>query len=192
MRWCTKQTDAWAGVVTYLPDAQGQHRRQTLRKSGLAFSPAARCCTLPLIRHFCSGLISAALSSPEGLPWPLANKPAFLLLCIQVALARCLGDGECLENLACLNLCNNRKDETACQVGPSINNSQSKGLNSCRAADSDCRTCLSSYVQVYVLSSSMDACESAASAPICHACLLPLKPIMSSLAHSKLLLLARS
>ena len=34
----------------------------------------------------------------------------------QVALAKCLGDGECLENLACLNLCNGKKDETECQV----------------------------------------------------------------------------
>ena len=35
---------------------------------------------------------------------------------VQVALAKCLGDGECLENLVCLNLCNNKKDESACQV----------------------------------------------------------------------------
>ena len=34
----------------------------------------------------------------------------------QVQLAKCLGDGECLENLVCLQLCNNKADETACQV----------------------------------------------------------------------------
>ena len=34
----------------------------------------------------------------------------------QVALAKCLADGECLENLVCLQLCNGRKDETECQV----------------------------------------------------------------------------
>ncbi len=34
----------------------------------------------------------------------------------QVALAKCLADGECLENLICLQLCNGRKDETECQV----------------------------------------------------------------------------
>lgn len=35
---------------------------------------------------------------------------------VQLQLARCLGDGQCLEDLVCLNLCNNRKDEQACQV----------------------------------------------------------------------------
>ena len=34
----------------------------------------------------------------------------------QVVLAKCLADGECLENLICLQLCNGRPDETACQV----------------------------------------------------------------------------
>ena len=34
----------------------------------------------------------------------------------QVVLAKCLADGECVENLICLQLCNGRADETACQV----------------------------------------------------------------------------
>ena len=34
----------------------------------------------------------------------------------QVVLAKCLADGECVENLICLQLCNGRPDETACQV----------------------------------------------------------------------------
>ena len=34
----------------------------------------------------------------------------------QVVLAKCMADGECLENLICLQLCNGRPDETACQV----------------------------------------------------------------------------
>ncbi len=38
----------------------------------------------------------------------------------QVVLAKCLADGECLENLICLQLCNGRPDETACQVMHSI------------------------------------------------------------------------
>lgn len=36
--------------------------------------------------------------------------------CTQVALAQCVGDAECLENLICLQLCNGRKDETECQA----------------------------------------------------------------------------
>ena len=30
----------------------------------------------------------------------------------QVVLAKCMADGECLENLICLQLCNGRPDET--------------------------------------------------------------------------------
>lgn len=35
---------------------------------------------------------------------------------LQGALARCVADGECLENLVCLQLCNGKPDESACQV----------------------------------------------------------------------------
>ena len=37
----------------------------------------------------------------------------------QVVLAKCMADGECLENLICLQLCNGRPDETGCQVSSS-------------------------------------------------------------------------
>jgi hypothetical protein len=37
---------------------------------------------------------------------------------LQVALAQCVGDAECLENLICLQLCNGKEDETACQASP--------------------------------------------------------------------------
>ena len=43
---------------------------------------------------------------------------AVLLAPLQLALARCVSDGQCLENLVCLQLCNGRKDEAACQVLP--------------------------------------------------------------------------
>lgn len=41
---------------------------------------------------------------------------------VQGALARCLADGECLENLVCLQLCNGKADESACQarIGDSV------------------------------------------------------------------------
>jgi hypothetical protein len=39
-------------------------------------------------------------------------------LSAQGALARCMADGECLENLVCLQLCNGKPDESACQVRP--------------------------------------------------------------------------
>lgn len=35
---------------------------------------------------------------------------------VQLQLATCIADPECLENLGCLQLCNGRKDEAGCQV----------------------------------------------------------------------------
>ena len=38
-------------------------------------------------------------------------------LCVlQLQLAECIADPQCFENLACLQLCNGRKDEAGCQV----------------------------------------------------------------------------
>ena len=47
-----------------------------------------------------------------------------LLANCQVALARCVGDGECLENLICLQLCNGRPDETECQASSALSSFQ--------------------------------------------------------------------
>ena len=35
---------------------------------------------------------------------------------LQLQLAECVADPQCFENLACLQLCNGRKDEAGCQV----------------------------------------------------------------------------
>ena len=35
---------------------------------------------------------------------------------LQLQLAECIADPQCFENLACLQLCNGRKDESGCQV----------------------------------------------------------------------------
>lgn len=50
-------------------------------------------------------------------------QPDSILACgfaMQLQLASCIADPECLENLACLQLCNGRKDEAGCQVPPLI------------------------------------------------------------------------
>lgn len=39
-----------------------------------------------------------------------------LLQKCQPELARCLIDGECVENLVCLQVCNGKDDESGCQV----------------------------------------------------------------------------
>ncbi len=48
----------------------------------------------------------------------------------QGALARCMADGECLENLVCLQLCNGKPDESACQVRLHLD-ALEKGGNCC-------------------------------------------------------------
>ena len=50
----------------------------------------------------------------------MAKVGTCLLANCQVALAKCIGDGECLENLVCLQLCNGRPDETECQASPAF------------------------------------------------------------------------
>jgi violaxanthin de-epoxidase len=62
---------------------------------------------------------AAVLLSPPG--QALAADTAAVGTCLlqncQSALATCLSDATCVENLVCLQLCNGRPDETACQVG---------------------------------------------------------------------------
>ena len=59
---------------------------------------------------------SAHLAAGPALAADVAKVGTCLLGNCQVALAKCLSDGQCLENLICLQLCNGRKDETECQV----------------------------------------------------------------------------
>ena len=58
-------------------------------------------------------------AQPSGAqPSAPAQRLMRALRLLQLQLARCLADGQCLEDLVCLNLCNNRKDEQACQACP--------------------------------------------------------------------------
>ena len=62
------------------------------------------------------GVCVPALATGPAVAADVAKVGTCLLGNCQVALAKCLADGECLENLVCLQLCNGRKDETECQV----------------------------------------------------------------------------
>eukprot|EP01024_Parvocaulis_polyphysoides_P059672 TRINITY_DN6464_c0_g3_i1.p1 TRINITY_DN6464_c0_g3~~TRINITY_DN6464_c0_g3_i1.p1 ORF type:complete len:435 (-),score=54.31 TRINITY_DN6464_c0_g3_i1:337-1572(-) len=63
-----------------------------------------------------------------------------LLQNCQIALAKCLGDVGCLENLVCLQSCNGRPDETACQIrcGDLYEDKAVDTFNSCAVSDKKC------------------------------------------------------
>lgn len=59
---------------------------------------------------------SALLTAPAALASDTGKVGACLLSNCQAALAGCLEDAQCLENLVCLQLCEGAPDVTACQV----------------------------------------------------------------------------
>lgn len=58
----------------------------------------------------------------------------------QKALAGCLGDGQCLENLICLQTCNGKDDETACQIkcGDKYQDAAIDTFNKCAVSEKKC------------------------------------------------------
>lgn len=58
----------------------------------------------------------------------------------QKALAQCLGDAPCLENLVCLQACNGAEDETACQIrcGDRYQDKAVDLFNTCAVSDKKC------------------------------------------------------
>ncbi|KAK9815828.1 hypothetical protein WJX72_010371 [[Myrmecia] bisecta] len=63
-----------------------------------------------------------------------------LLANCQGALARCVGDAQCLENLVCLQLCNGRPDESACQIrcGDLYQDKAVEAFTACAVSDKKC------------------------------------------------------
>lgn len=55
-------------------------------------------------------------------------------------LARCIADPECAANIVCLNLCNGKKDETACEIrcGDQFENKVVDEFNSCAVSNKKC------------------------------------------------------
>jgi violaxanthin de-epoxidase len=58
----------------------------------------------------------------------------------QKALAGCLGDAQCLENLICLQTCNGKDDETACQIkcGDKYQDAAIDTFNKCAVSEKKC------------------------------------------------------
>ena len=75
--------------------------------------------------------VALLLHAGPALAADVAKVGSCLLGNCQVVLAKCMADGECLENLICLQLCNGRPDETACQV---ISSLWQRSVRPCRSA----------------------------------------------------------
>ncbi|GBF88212.1 hypothetical protein Rsub_00924 [Raphidocelis subcapitata] len=80
------------------------------------------------------GLIDPAVAADAG------KVGTCLLSKCQTALARCLADGQCVQNLVCLNLCNGAADETACQIrcGDQYGDAAIDTFNSCAVSEQKC------------------------------------------------------
>lgn len=84
-----------------------------------------------------AGLLAAG--SP-ALASDVAKVGTCLLSNCQGALAQCLGDAQCLENLVCLQLCNGRPDEAACQIrcGDLYQDQAIEAFTACAVSDKKC------------------------------------------------------
>jgi violaxanthin de-epoxidase len=101
----------------------------------------------PLHRQVLSGAAAAALAatlvaSPVGRAWAAdtAKVGTCLLESCQLALATCLADGNCLQDLVCLNSCNGRPDETECQIkcGDLYEDKAVQTFNACAVSEKKC------------------------------------------------------
>lgn len=85
---------------------------------------------------------AALLLTPSGsaLAADSASVGTCLLQNCQAALANCLADTTCVENLVCLQLCNGTPDETACQIrcGDRYTDEAINAFNSCVISEKKC------------------------------------------------------
>jgi violaxanthin de-epoxidase len=89
-----------------------------------------------------AGLLLAGMlvSGGPALATDVAKVGTCLLGNCQGQLARCLADGECLENLICLQGCNGKPDEAGCQIrcGDLYQDQAIEAFNSCAVSDKKC------------------------------------------------------
>ena len=83
---------------------------------------------------------AALLGAAPSLAADTASVGSCLLSKCQAALTTCLADGQCVENLVCLQLCNGRPDETACQIkcGDQYADAAVETFNSCAVSQQKC------------------------------------------------------
>jgi len=85
-------------------------------------------------------LAGLLVSGGPALATDVAKVGTCLLGNCQGQLARCLADGQCLENLICLQKCNGRPDEAGCQIrcGDLYQDQAIEAFNSCAVSDKKC------------------------------------------------------
>nr|ART29441.1 chloroplast violaxanthin de-epoxidase [Lobosphaera incisa] len=85
-------------------------------------------------------LLSAVIAAAPVYAADVAKVGTCLLSNCQVALAQCLADGECLENLVCLQFCNGRPDESGCQIkcGDRYNDKAVETFTKCAVSQKKC------------------------------------------------------
>ncbi|KAL3160389.1 hypothetical protein ABBQ32_010714 [Trebouxia sp. C0010 RCD-2024] len=87
------------------------------------------------------GAVAAGLAvAGPGLAADMVKTGTCLLGNCQLQLATCIADPECLENLACLQLCNGRQDEAGCQIrcGDLYNDKAVQTFTACAVSDKKC------------------------------------------------------
>lgn len=89
--------------------------------------------------------LAAFAAPPAALPNALAaTDPGAIVGCLlskcQVQFARCITNPGCLANVICINSCNNKEDETGCQIkcGDIFDNAVIGEFNKCAVSDMSC------------------------------------------------------
>ena len=85
-------------------------------------------------------VLVAAPLPPSALATDNAKVGSCVLRNCQAALATCLGDAQCLENLVCLQTCSGRPDETECQIkcGDRYADKAIDVFNTCAVSEKKC------------------------------------------------------
>uniref|UniRef100_A0A7S1UXP5 VDE lipocalin domain-containing protein n=1 Tax=Grammatophora oceanica TaxID=210454 RepID=A0A7S1UXP5_9STRA len=102
------------------------------------------------LRSFAFGLALSFASWNTALPEAAAPPPAMaadgaqIATCLfkkcQLPLAKCIANPKCLANVICINTCNDKEDETGCQIqcGDLFENDVVGEFNKCAVSDMDC------------------------------------------------------
>lgn len=136
------------------PSCSSREARPLARPRSQQPPPAARAPTpdttaQPWKHRFQSASLAALaactlIASPVVVSPALATDAAQVGTCVlqncQAALAGCLADAKCLENLVCLQTCNGRPDETECQIrcGDLYQDKAVDVFNTCAVSEKKC------------------------------------------------------
>lgn len=105
----------------------------------LPFWPLSRLQEVVLPTMVAAVVVTATLVPLANAADPLETCKCLLKEC-RVEFARCLGDVKCAANIACLQACNGRPDETECQIGCGdvFENSVVDQFNTCAVSEKKC------------------------------------------------------